>query len=150
MRKLKRSHADSTTLRKRPRKEADIDSPAIPGAGSVGAAPPVDPSDPAARGARTRTGNAAGTTSVTPAASLDAIPSSPPPEVLEQMAQAHQIYEQLAADGKSLHFDHDESGPATVELRDSNGTSLRTLSLAEALDLAAGAGAGSVGTGGQE
>lgn len=140
MRKLNRSHADSTTLRNRPRKEADIDSPAIPGAGSIGAAPPVDPSDPAAGGSRAGAGKATGAAAVPPAASLDAIPSSPPPEVLEQMTQAHQIYEQLAADGKSLHFDHDESGRATVELRDSSGTSLRTLSLAEALDLAAGAG----------
>lgn len=142
MRKLKRSNADSMTLRNRPRKEADINSPAIPGAGSVGAAP-VNPSDPVARGAHARgAGNAAGAAPVAPAASVDAIPSSPPPEVLEQMAQAHRIYEQLAADGKSLHFDHDEAGRAMVELRDSNGTSLRTLSLAEALDLAAGAGAG--------
>jgi hypothetical protein len=139
MRKLKRSHADPTGVRNRPRKEADIiDSPAVPGAGSVGATP-VDPSDPASRGARTRaSGNAARAGSVAPAASVQAIPSSPPAAVLEQMAQAHHIYEQLAAEGKSLHFDHDQAGRATVEMRDSNGAPLRTLSLSEALDLAAG------------
>jgi hypothetical protein len=138
MRKLKHSHVDRTAVHIRPRKEAEIDSPAVPGAGSVGAAP-VNPSDPAARTGRTRApGNAAGGVPVAPAASVDAIPSSPPPEVLEQMAQAHRVYEQLAADGKSLHFGHDQAGRATVEMRDSSGAPLRTLSLSEALDLAAG------------
>lgn len=135
MRKPKRSQAARKSGRGSSRKEADIDTAAIPGAGAVGAAQ-VNASEPTARSRRAET--AAGTRGVSPAASVDAIPSGPPPEVREQMAQARRTYEELAEQGRSLHFGHDDAGRTTVEMRDSDGALVRTLSLAEVVDLASG------------
>lgn len=137
MRKPKRSQTVPRRGRSRSEKEAEIDSAAIPGAGAVGAAQ-VNASEPTARAARVP-GAQEATAASSPAASLDAIPSSPPPEVVEQMARAQHTYEQLAAEGRSLHFGHDSAGRTTVEMRDHDGQLVRTLSLGEALDLASGA-----------
>lgn len=104
---------------------------AIQGAGSIGAAQ-VNPSDTSARARRTE--GTPGVRATTPPASLDAIPSSPPPEVLEQMAQAQRVFDKLSQEGQSLHFDHDDAGRVTVELRGSDGQA-RRLSLSEALAL---------------
>jgi hypothetical protein len=72
--------------------------------------------------------------------SLDAIPSSPPPEVFEQMASAAGTYDQLSAQGRELRFARDEdSGRTTIEVRDRSGNMLKRLSPAQALDVAAGA-----------
>jgi hypothetical protein len=71
---------------------------------------------------------------------LDAIPSSPPPEVLDQMASAAQTYERLSAQGRELRFAHEQSsGRMTIEVRDRRGEILHRLSPAQALELAAGA-----------
>jgi hypothetical protein len=134
MRKPKRSDAARKPGHSS-RKEADIDTAAVPGAGAVGAAQ-VNPSEPPARATRAKGAGAARATP--PAAAVETIPSEPPPEVLEQMAQAQRTYEQLAAQGRSLHFGHDDAGRTTVEMRDSNGALVRKLSLSEALDLATG------------
>jgi hypothetical protein len=73
------------------------------------------------------------------AVSPDAFPSSPPPEVLDQVAAAGRIYQQLHSDECALHFSRDtRSGRVSIELRDRAGHTLRTLSAAQALDLAAG------------
>ncbi len=75
-----------------------------------------------------------------PAVSLDAIPSSPPQEVLDQMAGAAQTHAALSAQGRELRFSRDEhSGRTRIEVRDRGGNVLRTLSPAEALEVAAGA-----------
>jgi hypothetical protein len=72
--------------------------------------------------------------------SLDAIPSSPPAEVLDQMASAAKIYEHLHSQGRALRFARDEaSGRTTIEVRDRRGNVLKQLSPAQALDVAAGA-----------
>ncbi len=136
MRKPNSRHPAPTQSRSRSEKEAEIQPAAVPGAGVVGATQ-VNPSEPVARGERAEPVRPASPGEA--AASVDAVPSAPPPEVLEQMAQAQRTYEQLAAQGRSLHFAEDSSGRASVELRDRDGQLLRTLSLAEALDLAAGA-----------
>lgn len=69
----------------------------------------------------------------------DDIPASPPPEVLEAIARAHEAYEQLEAAGRHVHFDLDEvSGRLTAELTDASGTRLRSLSPRAVLDLASG------------
>ena len=72
------------------------------------------------------------------AVSLDTFPSSPPREVLEQMAVAGGTYESLLSQGRELHFSHDENGHAAIRLRDQSGDTVRTLSVSEALELAAG------------
>ncbi|HWX44137.1 MAG TPA: hypothetical protein VNY52_02320 [Solirubrobacteraceae bacterium] len=82
---------------------------------------------------------AAKSTAAQPAVSLDTLPSSPPQEVLDQMAGAAQTYEQLSAQGRELRFARDEqSGHIRIEVRDRQGNVLRTLSPAQALEVAAG------------
>ena len=69
----------------------------------------------------------------------DDIPASPPPEVLDAIARAHEAYERLEAAGQHVHFDLNEvSGRLTCELTDASGTTLRQLSPRNVLDLAAG------------
>jgi hypothetical protein len=71
--------------------------------------------------------------------SVQTLPSSPPPEVLEQMASAAQRYDELTAQGRELRFARDEqSGRTQVEVRDRAGRLVKTLSPAQALDVAAG------------
>ena len=71
---------------------------------------------------------------------LDALPSSPPREVLDQMAGAARVYEDLSAQGRELRFARDAaSGRTQIEVRDRAGNLLRQLSPAQALELAAGA-----------
>ncbi|MFI5005307.1 MAG: hypothetical protein ACHQE6_09875 [Solirubrobacterales bacterium] len=75
-----------------------------------------------------------------PAVSLDTLPSSPPQEVLDQMASAAQTHEALSAQGRELRFSRDEqSGRTKIEVRDHNGNVLKTISPAQALEVAAGA-----------
>ena len=67
------------------------------------------------------------------------IPASPPPEVLEAIARAHEAYERLEASGRRVHFDLNEtSGRLAMQLTDTNGAALRSLSARTVLDLAAG------------
>ncbi len=81
-----------------------------------------------------------GPAAAAPAVSLDAIPSSPPAEVIDQMTDAAQIYERLSSQGRELRFARDEaSGRTTIEVRDRRGNVLKQLSPAQALDVAAGA-----------
>lgn len=71
--------------------------------------------------------------------SVQTLPSSPPPEVLEQMAGAAQRYDELTAQGRELRFARDqESGRTRIEVRDRAGRVVKTLSPAQALDVAAG------------
>jgi hypothetical protein len=73
------------------------------------------------------------------AVSLQTLPSSPPPEVLEQMAGAAQRYDELSAQGRELRFARDEqSGRTRIEVRDRSGRLVKTLSPTQALDIAAG------------
>lgn len=71
--------------------------------------------------------------------SLQTLPSSPPPEVLAQMADAAQRYDELTSQGRELRFARDaESGRTRIEVRDRAGHLVKTLSPAQALDVAAG------------
>jgi len=63
----------------------------------------------------------------------------PPPELLEQIAAAGRIEQQLREDGHQLRFSRAASGERTkIELVDRDGNAMRSLSTAEALELAAG------------
>lgn len=67
------------------------------------------------------------------------LPDTPPPEVLEEIAAARRTNEELCAHGRRVRFTQDEqSGCPKVELLDEQGKMLRKLSIAEALDMAAG------------
>jgi secreted protein with Ig-like and vWFA domain len=70
---------------------------------------------------------------------IEAARGGPPPELLEQMAGADQINQQLRESGRQLRFATVEDGPgATVELQDLEGNTLRGISVAEAVEIAAG------------
>jgi hypothetical protein len=63
----------------------------------------------------------------------------PPPELLEQIAVAGAIEEQLRESGRRLRFSLHADGERTrIELVDCDGNAMRRLSTAEALEVAAG------------
>jgi hypothetical protein len=63
----------------------------------------------------------------------------PPPELLEQIAVAGAIEEQLRESGRQLRFSLVAGGERTrIELVDRDGNAMRSLSTAEALEVAAG------------
>jgi hypothetical protein len=116
-----------------------MSSPITPPQGPVAAqsAFPVTSGSPASRTAPQSLGAPA---SFEPSVSLQTLPSSPPQEVLDQMARAAQIHAELSSQGRELRFSHDQqSGRTRIEVRDRDGNMLRTLSPAQALEVAAGA-----------
>lgn len=74
-----------------------------------------------------------------PAPLIEVGSASPPPALLEEIAQAALTYDQLHAGGHELTFTQGAAGErVAVELLDSAGNVLETLSIADAFDLAAG------------
>jgi hypothetical protein len=64
---------------------------------------------------------------------------TPPPQVLEQIAAAGRIHEQLREAGHHLRFFAAACGErARIELHDGEGSIVRGISAAEAIELAAG------------
>jgi hypothetical protein len=57
---------------------------------------------------------------------------TPPAEVLDAVAEAARVYEELQAAGLHVHFNRASS--VTAELRDSDGTVVRPLSLRDVID----------------
>jgi hypothetical protein len=101
---------------------------------SIGPLDPGTAPDVAPRAARVRPQRDAATLSD------DAIPAGPPPEVLDAIGAAADRYDELRAQGRELRFDADGSGGVQITLLDAtdDGTVLRALSGAEALDVATG------------
>lgn len=65
--------------------------------------------------------------------------ATPPPALLEEIAQAAAAYDELYASGHELAFTPGGEGArVAVEVRDTGGNVLETLSIADALDVAAG------------
>jgi hypothetical protein len=74
-----------------------------------------------------------------PRVRADDIPASPPAEVLDAIARAHEACERLEASGRHVRFDLNEvSGRLACELTDAAGAPLRRLSPHTVLELAAG------------
>lgn len=70
---------------------------------------------------------------------IDITRSSPPEEVLEQMAHADAIHERLREQGFQISFAlSPDASSLQIELRDAAGALLRMLSAEEAVELAAG------------
>jgi hypothetical protein len=135
MRKPKSEAAQGRVRKECVQEEHSMSSPIAPIQNPAGSAP-VRSAAPATR----VPGAAAGSGAIEASVSVDAIPSTPPPEVLDQMASAAQAYERLSAQGRELRFARDEaSGRTTIEVRDRRGNVLTRLSPAQALDVAAGA-----------
>jgi hypothetical protein len=68
---------------------------------------------------------------------LDPIPSSPPPDAMAEVERAAQRYEELRADRRQLHFVL-SGRRVSVEVQDLDGTVLKRIPSASALDIAAG------------
>ncbi len=74
-----------------------------------------------------------------PPRGIDLTHGTPPPEVLDQMAHADEINSRLRAEGREVRFAISSDGCSLqIELCDSHGKLLRTLSIAEAAALAEG------------
>jgi hypothetical protein len=116
--------------------ETSMSSPIAPTPSPAGTGPVLRAARVVRPGSQPPVGGAAASV---PSVSLSAIPSSPPQEVLDQMAGAARVYERLNSQGRELRFAHDQdNGRTTIEVRDRRGNVLKQLSPAEALDLAAG------------
>jgi uncharacterized FlaG/YvyC family protein len=67
------------------------------------------------------------------------LPASPPSEVLDEIGTAAGRALEMAAQNRELHFRKDEeSGRVIVEVRDLEGTVIRTIPPSEALSVLAG------------
>jgi flagellar protein FlaG len=76
---------------------------------------------------------------VVPAATVDALPSRPPAEVLQEMEAAARRYDELRSQQRELHFTHDpHRNRVVVEVRDLEGNVLRTIPPSKALEVIAG------------
>jgi flagellar protein FlaG len=94
---------------------------------------------PAPASAASRPAAAAEQATATPAVRADVIPASPPPEVADEVGLAFLRAEQLADADRELHFAKDpSSGRIVVEVRDLDGTVVRTIPPSEALDIMSG------------
>jgi flagellar protein FlaG len=81
---------------------------------------------------------------VAPVARVDtaelSIPHTPPPEVLDLVADASDVVRELARNNRELHFRTDEeTGRVIVQVRDLEGRVIRTIPPSEALDVMSGA-----------
>jgi hypothetical protein len=63
---------------------------------------------------------------------------APPAEVLDQIAVAGRISRQLSESGHELRFSEGRGGRVTVELTDREGNTVKSMSVSEALEIAAG------------
>lgn len=70
---------------------------------------------------------------------LDGVPSSPPREVFAAMLTAAQSADRLAASGRALRFNTDETTGLSVQLTDLDGTVLGTVAPSTVLSVASGA-----------
>jgi hypothetical protein len=70
------------------------------------------------------------------AASVDELPVSPPPEVLDAIEAAGRHYAALLAAGRELAFSLEPSGRVGIELRSDDGQTLNILTPSDALDIA--------------
>ena len=91
------------------------------------------------RGARAAApgGGFADALAATASARVDAIPASPPPEVIDEMRAAQRAIADLRARGRELHFEMD-SGRLKIEVRDLSGNVLKQIPPSRALEIAGG------------
>jgi hypothetical protein len=68
------------------------------------------------------------------------LPGTPPPEALDEVGAAAERAEQLASQGRELHFEEDkETGRVIVQVRDlASGAVIRTIPPKHALEFLAG------------
>lgn len=67
----------------------------------------------------------------------DAIPASPPKEVMDEVLAAQKAIEEMHARGRTLHFEMD-GGRVKILLQDLDGNILRRIPSSEALEISSG------------
>jgi hypothetical protein len=78
------------------------------------------------------------------ALNIDAARGGPPPEVLDQIAAAAAVADELRDNGYQMRFFPGAPGERVrIELHDADGQAVSTLSCAEAIEMASGSHAGS-------
>jgi hypothetical protein len=76
----------------------------------------------------------------TDAVSLDTMPASPPPEVMQAISDASSAFDRLQDAGQQLHFSVDApTRRLTVEVHDLDGNVQGTVSASQVLEVAGGA-----------
>ena len=70
---------------------------------------------------------------------VETIPASPPPDLLEEMQEAARVADKLRSMQRELHFEPQPNGRVIVQVRDLDGNVIRTIPPSQALDIAAGA-----------
>ena len=101
--------------------------------------PPISGIDRAPRVTPEPRPRTAPTGTAAPAVTVDTLPAVPPPEVLEQVAEAAEIAERLREMGRQLHFEPGgPNGRIIIEVRDLEGRVVRTVPPAESLAIATG------------
>jgi hypothetical protein len=85
-------------------------------------------------------GDAASAQALGAAVEVDvSIPSSPPSELYKEMAAASRRVDELAAEGRELHFSSEEdTGRIIVEVRDLEGNVIRTIPPSKMLEIMSG------------
>jgi hypothetical protein len=68
---------------------------------------------------------------------VDAIPSAPPPEVMDEVLAAQRAIEEMHDRGRTLHFSMD-SGRVTILLQDLDGNVIKEVPSSKAVDIARG------------
>jgi hypothetical protein len=68
---------------------------------------------------------------------VDAIPASPPPEVIAEMLAAQRAIDDMHARGRTLHFEMD-AGRLKILLQDLDGNVLKEIPPSHALEIAGG------------
>lgn len=76
---------------------------------------------------------------VSPTVTVDTIPASPPPDVLEKMQAAAKVAADLRAQQRELHFEPMGGGRVVIQVRDLTGNVIRTVPPSQALAIAEGA-----------
>jgi flagellar protein FlaG len=69
---------------------------------------------------------------------VETIPASPPPDLLQQMEDAAKVADKLRSMQRELHFEPQPNGRVIVQVRDLEGNVIRTIPPSQALDIAAG------------
>ena len=68
------------------------------------------------------------------------VPPAPTPEAREMVDRAAERVDELRAQGRELHFSHDDaSNRVVIEVRDLDGNVIKTIPPAKALDIMSGA-----------
>ncbi len=72
------------------------------------------------------------------AVNVSTLPASPPPSALEDMHKAAEVWQELRAQKRELHFECTGNGRVIVQVRDLDGNVIRTIPPAKALEVASG------------